>query len=106
MVVVTRGCYIAYVINNRSKLISQGHYNGELWGLTASQSKDIFMTAGDDGVVRLWDINQKREIRRVNFDNRVRALDLSNNEELLIADEKAVIYLYDQDLTYYDKYTG
>ena len=46
-------------------VVCQGHYVGELWGLAMHQSKPRFMTCGDDGTARLWDIHDKTCIRAV-----------------------------------------
>ena len=46
-------------------VVCQGHYVGELWGLAMHRSKPRFMTCGDDGTARLWDIHDKTCIRAV-----------------------------------------
>ena len=42
-----------------SKLLSCGHGEGELWGLTVHPTAERFITASDDGTVRMWDIVNK-----------------------------------------------
>ena len=42
-----------------SKIISCGHGSGELWGLAAHPSMEKFVSASDDGTVRLWDITSR-----------------------------------------------
>ncbi len=39
--------------------ITCGHGEGELWGLTTHPSAEKFVTASDDGTVRMWDIVSK-----------------------------------------------
>ena len=36
-----------------------GHAEGELWGLATHPSAERFVTASDDGTVRMWDLVQK-----------------------------------------------
>ena len=36
-----------------------GHGEGELWGLATHPSADKFISASDDGTVRMWDIGSK-----------------------------------------------
>ena len=42
-----------------AKLVTCGHGEGELWGLAPHPSSEKFVTASDDGTVRLWDIVNK-----------------------------------------------
>ena len=36
-----------------------GHAEGEMWGLAVHPSAERFVTASDDGTVRMWDLVQK-----------------------------------------------
>jgi hypothetical protein len=56
---ITKGC--SAIVNQRGKfkVVTQGHCDGELWGLTGSTKSDVFVTAGDEGSVRLWSIGSK-----------------------------------------------
>lgn len=56
---ITKGC--AAIVNQRGKLkkVTQGHYDGELWGLATNNKSDVFVTGGDDGSVRLWSISKR-----------------------------------------------
>ena len=36
-----------------------GHGDGELWGLAAHPSANIFVTAGDDKMLRCWDMDSR-----------------------------------------------
>ena len=42
-----------------AQMVTCGHGEGELWGLTTHPSTDRFVTASEDGTVRQWDIIQK-----------------------------------------------
>ena len=49
-------------INEKSgekRMLTCGHGEGELWGLGTHPSQPKFVTASDDGSVRLWDIVNK-----------------------------------------------
>lgn len=46
-------------------------------------------------------------MKRVNFENKVRALDWSNDgKKIVVADAKAIIYYYDSSLNFYQDYKG
>ena len=42
-----------------AQMVTCGHGEGELWGLAVCPSVERFLTASDDGTVRMWDIVQK-----------------------------------------------
>ena len=42
-----------------TRMVTCGHSEGELWGLTTHPSSDKFVTASEDGTVRQWDIGNK-----------------------------------------------
>lgn len=62
MIVATKGASVIYRSNKAGEVIHQGHYKGELWGLSTQigEGRDfMFVTGGDDHTVRLWDINNR-----------------------------------------------
>ena len=40
-------------------MITNGHGEGELWGLATHPTQSKFMSASDDGTLRVWDITAK-----------------------------------------------
>ena len=59
-----------YDINEKTgsvTMVTCGHGEGELWGLDTHPSSEQFVTASDDGSVRMWDI-----VNKVCIDSNVR----------------------------------
>lgn len=42
-----------------SNILIDGHMEGEIWGLATHPSKDMFISAGNDGTARIWDLADK-----------------------------------------------
>ena len=40
--------------------ILNGHFVGELWGLSTHKKENKFVTAGEDQLVRIWDIDSRK----------------------------------------------
>lgn len=45
--------------NAASNTMINGHTQGGIWGLSTHPSKDVFISASDDGTVRIWDLADK-----------------------------------------------
>lgn len=45
--------------NAASNILIDGHMEGEIWGLATHPSKDIFISASNDGTARIWDLVDK-----------------------------------------------
>lgn len=45
--------------NGVSNLLIDSHMEGEIWGLATHPSKDIFISASNDGTARIWDLCDK-----------------------------------------------
>lgn len=45
--------------NAASNTMINGHTQGRIWGLAAHPSKDVFISASDDGTIRIWDLADK-----------------------------------------------
>ncbi|KAG9334207.1 hypothetical protein JZ751_008505 [Albula glossodonta] len=50
--------------NAASNIMMNGHTQGQIWGLAAHPSKDMFISASDDGTIRIWDLADKGGTRR------------------------------------------
>ena len=70
-------CFSAEIAlpTHSSILLFESHSNLQLHGLAADpRDEKVFVTAGDDGVLKFWDISQRRCIRRFTIDYAARAL--------------------------------
>lgn len=45
--------------NAACNILVNGHMDGPIWGLGTHPSRDVFLSAAEDGTVRLWDIAEK-----------------------------------------------
>ncbi len=63
--------------------IVQGHSEGELWGLAAHPSKEIFCTASYDGYLKVWDIRSKKLRGSYNSKREIRCCCFSHDASLL-----------------------
>lgn len=45
--------------NAASNTLINGHTQGRIWGLATHPCKDLFMSASDDGSIRIWDLADK-----------------------------------------------
>lgn len=45
--------------NAACNILVNGHMDGPIWGLATHPSRDVFLSAAEDGTIRLWDIPEK-----------------------------------------------
>ena len=100
---ITNGCNAIVHEGKEFKIVTQGHFKGELWGLAANteRDKDVFVTGGDDSTVRVWSIADRKEIYRFNNEEarRVRGIDWSNDgRKIIYGDDRAFVCLLDDRL--------
>lgn len=56
---------------------SQGHQEGELWGLATHPKQPLAVTASDDGTVRVWSLTEHRMLRVLSVGKPARCVDYS-----------------------------
>ncbi|XP_035687635.1 echinoderm microtubule-associated protein-like 6 isoform X3 [Branchiostoma floridae] len=69
--------------NAAAHTVVHGHCEGELWGLAAHPSKQFFASASDDCTVRIWDIDNKSMLNKVNLGTPSRSVAYSPDGEML-----------------------
>ncbi|XP_004681693.1 PREDICTED: echinoderm microtubule-associated protein-like 5 isoform X1 [Condylura cristata] len=60
--------------NAACNILVSGHVDGPVWGLAAHPSRDFFLSAAEDGTVRLWDIADKKLLNKVNLGHAARTV--------------------------------
>uniref|UniRef100_A0A4W3H8Y1 EMAP like 5 n=1 Tax=Callorhinchus milii TaxID=7868 RepID=A0A4W3H8Y1_CALMI len=55
-------------------ILINSHMDGPIWGLSAHPTKDVFLSAAEDGTVRLWDIVEKKMLNKVNLGHAARTV--------------------------------
>ncbi|KAJ8392415.1 hypothetical protein AAFF_G00075400 [Aldrovandia affinis] len=53
--------------NAASNILINGHTQGGIWGLATHPSKDTFISASDDGTIRIWDLLDKKLLNKVSL---------------------------------------
>ncbi|TNM95484.1 hypothetical protein fugu_016567 [Takifugu bimaculatus] len=53
--------------NAACNILVNGHMDGPIWGLATHPSRDVFLSAAEDGTIRLWDIPEKKMLNKVNM---------------------------------------
>lgn len=51
--------------NAACNILINGHMDGPLWGLATHPTRDFFLSAAEDGTVRLWDIVDKVDMTQL-----------------------------------------
>uniref|UniRef100_A0A8C0M4E5 EMAP like 5 n=1 Tax=Canis lupus familiaris TaxID=9615 RepID=A0A8C0M4E5_CANLF len=60
--------------NAACNILVNGHVDGPIWGLVTHPSRDFFLSAAEDGTVRLWDIADKKMLNKVNLGHAARTV--------------------------------
>ncbi|KAB0392183.1 hypothetical protein E2I00_008549 [Balaenoptera physalus] len=69
--------------NAASNILIDGHMEGEIWGLATHPSKDIFISASNDGTARIWDLADKKLLNKVNLGHAARCAAYSPDGEMV-----------------------
>lgn len=63
------------IVSGKRLLVTEGHSRRQLRGLVVNPANaDQYATMGDDGVLRLWSVSQRRVVKRLKLDGSCRAL--------------------------------
>ncbi|KAL0601795.1 Echinoderm microtubule-associated protein-like 5 [Plecturocebus cupreus] len=60
--------------NAACNILVNSHVDGPIWGLATHPSRDFFLSAAEDGTVRLWDIADKKMLNKVNLGHAARTV--------------------------------
>lgn len=74
--------------NAASNILINGHMEGEIWGLATHPSKDMFISASDDGTIRIWDLADKKLLNKVSLGNGAKCAGYSPDGEMVAAGMK------------------
>uniref|UniRef100_G1KXP8 EMAP like 5 n=1 Tax=Anolis carolinensis TaxID=28377 RepID=G1KXP8_ANOCA len=69
--------------NAACNLLINGHMDGPIWGLATHPSRDVFLSAAEDGTVRLWDITDKKMVNKVNLGHAARTVSYSPEGDMV-----------------------
>ncbi|XP_045150033.1 echinoderm microtubule-associated protein-like 6 [Echinops telfairi] len=69
--------------NAASNILIDGHMEGEIWGLATHPSKDIFISASNDGTARIWDLADKKLLSKVSLGHAARCAAYSPDGEMV-----------------------
>ncbi|XP_057217479.1 echinoderm microtubule-associated protein-like 6 isoform X1 [Triplophysa rosa] len=69
--------------NAASNTMINGHTQGRIWGLAAHPSKDVFISASDDGTIRIWDLADKKLLNKVSLGHPAKCAAYSPNGEMV-----------------------
>ncbi|KAK5925768.1 hypothetical protein CgunFtcFv8_021400 [Champsocephalus gunnari] len=69
--------------NAASNTMINGHTQGGIWGLAAHPFKDVFISASDDGTIRIWDLADKKLLNKVSLGHPAKCTSYSPNGEMV-----------------------
>ncbi|KAM6977453.1 echinoderm microtubule-associated protein-like 6 [Aplochiton taeniatus] len=69
--------------NAASNTMINGHTHGRIWGLASHPTKDLFISASDDGTIRIWDLSDKKLLSKVSLGHPAKCAAYSPNGEMV-----------------------
>uniref|UniRef100_A0A3P8UFH2 EMAP like 6 n=1 Tax=Cynoglossus semilaevis TaxID=244447 RepID=A0A3P8UFH2_CYNSE len=69
--------------NAASNTMINGHTQGGIWGLATHPFKDVFISASDDGTIRIWDLADKKLLNKVSLGHPAKCSSYSPNGEMV-----------------------
>ncbi|XP_026875403.2 echinoderm microtubule-associated protein-like 5 isoform X1 [Electrophorus electricus] len=64
-------------------ILINGHMDGPIWGLAAHPTRDLFLSAAEDGTVRLWDIPNRKMVNKVSLGHPAHAVSYSPEGDMV-----------------------
>ncbi|KAJ3613029.1 hypothetical protein NHX12_019285 [Muraenolepis orangiensis] len=69
--------------NAACNILVNGHMDGPIWGVGTHPSRDVFLSAAEDGTIRLWDIPEKKMLNKVNLGHPARTVSYSPEGDMV-----------------------
>uniref|UniRef100_A0AAY4A246 Echinoderm microtubule-associated protein-like 5 n=1 Tax=Denticeps clupeoides TaxID=299321 RepID=A0AAY4A246_9TELE len=69
--------------NAACNILVNGHMDGPIWGLGTHPTRDVFLSAAEDGTVRLWDIPERKMLNKVNLGHPARTVSYSPEGDMV-----------------------
>uniref|UniRef100_A0A8C7F8N6 EMAP like 5 n=1 Tax=Oncorhynchus kisutch TaxID=8019 RepID=A0A8C7F8N6_ONCKI len=69
--------------NAACNILVNGHMDGPIWGVGTHPTRDVFLSAAEDGTVRLWDIPEKKMLNKVNLGHPARTVAYSPEGDMV-----------------------
>ncbi|MBP3801902.1 MAG: EF-hand domain-containing protein, partial [Clostridia bacterium] len=98
ILVGTRGGEILEVEDENPNVYLRGHWDKELWGLCADPKKNQFYTVGQDKLLAVWDIKNRKMINYCIIEKEGMTIACSpKGDELAIGCKEGELYIYDAE---------
>jgi len=85
VLVATASCEIYEFFARGHTQIVQVHFEGEVWGLACNpREHHMFVSTGDDKTIRLWDMERRQLVKKLDADSAMRAAGFSADGTQLV----------------------
>ena len=94
----TRGGEIYEVLKGQEtgKFLIKGHFDEELWGLSTNPTAPEFATIGEDNLLSIWDVRNRKQIKCIRTENSGKICSYSpNGKTLATGFENGNVIIYD-----------
>ena len=96
LLIGTRGGEILEIENEEPTVYIRGHWDKELWGLCAHPSENKYFTIGQDKLLAVWDISNRKMINSCNIEKEGMTIACSpDGNELAIGCKEGELIIYD-----------
>lgn len=110
LLIGTRGGEIYEVKQDVPSILVQGHYDNELWGIASHPTLPLYATFGQDGLLSIWDITQRKALKTARIEGPGEtiaysitgesiALGLQNGKVLILNSESLEVQVTKHDRT-------